>query len=210
MQHSDTQAPYAAAAAMAPEGGLDATAAAGERTHVRWGRPAMSKIGGMPNHALVCATCCGVDALWSSEEFSARRDAAGRLLCENCGRQLAKIKHHRACGSGRACHPRCKAQKRAADNEAAEVSAAAAAPQARKRRATSDPGEEQHPAAPACVKRHATTRRVTSPRSPAINQQRMTRRDAQVARLLEETHARRVAAAAAAKPAFDHSPRSDY
>lgn len=43
--------------------------------------------------------------------MAVRRDAAGRQLCEICGRQLAKVKHHRPSGAGRACTPRCKPQK---------------------------------------------------------------------------------------------------
>jgi len=71
---------------------------------------------------------------------SARQTAYGEPACEKCGRQLARIKHHRAHGVGRACHPRCKQRSEEAD--AATVINVAAEPRpSKKRRAVSDPGE---------------------------------------------------------------------
>jgi len=67
-----------------------------------------------------------------------------------------------------------------------------AAKQTRKRRATSDPGESPELAAPA-----ALTRRITAPKpSPANKNQYNTRREERIMRLLDETHARRMAAEA--------------
>ncbi len=65
--------------------------------------------------APVCALSLYAGAPESSEECSARRDAAGRQLCERCGRQPAKVKHTHPHGVGRACHPRCKPQKGGVD-----------------------------------------------------------------------------------------------
>jgi hypothetical protein len=46
-------------------------------------------------------------------------DASGlNQLCELCGARLNRVKHHRAHGPGRACHPRCQSQRCAADDEA--------------------------------------------------------------------------------------------
>jgi hypothetical protein len=45
-----------------------------------------------------------------------RRDAFGRQLCEFCCERLNRVKHHRAYGSGRACHPRCIISKRSIKN----------------------------------------------------------------------------------------------
>lgn len=69
-----------------------------------------------------------------------------------------------------------------------------ASKQSRKRRAASDPGELPEPAIS-----QALTRRVVAPEpAPASKKQYNTRREEQIMRLLDETHARRIAAEAAA------------
>lgn len=48
-----------------------------------------------------------------------RQTTDGHLVCELCGRQLSKVKHHRAHGVGRICNPRCKPLKRAIERDVA-------------------------------------------------------------------------------------------
>jgi hypothetical protein len=124
-----------------------------------------------------------------------RKTADGHAACELCGRQLSKVKHHRPHGPGRACAPQCKQKRPSAGNFAA--AAAAVVPPtkpSRKRRAQSDPGESPEPAAS-----QALTRRINAPEStPTSKKQYNTRREEQIMRLLDETHARRMAAEKAA------------
>lgn len=118
---------------------------------------------------------------------SARMDESGlNQLCERCGERLNRVKHHRPCGVGRACHPRCKPKPGAAANPSPVAVPAAAPKPPRKRRADSDPGQPHE--------RKAITRRVTPPRplSP-VAEKRTTRADTEATRLLDETHARRMA-----------------
>lgn len=92
-----------------------------------------------------------------------------------------KVKHH----------PRCP--KRAAAQLSAASAAAAAPARSHKRRAASDPGE-----LPAQATAPALTRRVTPPSPvPSTQKQRVTRQEERIMRLLDETHARRMAAEAA-------------
>jgi len=89
---------------------------------------------------------------------SPRMDASGlNQLCELCSTRISRVKHHRAHGPGRACHPRCKTLKRSADDAptsaqddsslataaAAAAAAAAERPKKRTRRAHFDPGEKE-------------------------------------------------------------------
>jgi hypothetical protein len=147
-------------------------------------------------YALLCE-----GASKSSEEWTARRDSAGRLLCERCSRQLTKVKHHRACGPGHACHPRCKPFKRGVsvlDPDAdAPAAAAVAAPQPKKRRTASDPGEQLSQS-----RTQAITRRIALPApSTQKKHQRATYQDDKIGQQLKEAHARRMAALVAAPSA---------
>jgi len=122
-----------------------------------------------------------------------RQTADGHAACELCGRQLSKVKHHHRCGPGHACHPRCKQRGQPVRNQQVPVTATAPAVTPRKRRATSDPGEL--PKQPAV---QALTHRVTAAEpASASKKQYNTRREEQIMRLLDETHARRMAAEAA-------------
>jgi hypothetical protein len=140
-------------------------------------------------YALLCE-----GASKSSEEWTARRDSAGRLLCERCSRQLTKVKHHRACGPGHACHPRCKPSKRGIsvlNSDAAAPAATAAAPQPKKRRIASDPGEQLS----LQLRTQAITRRIALPAPSTQKRQKRTKRqDDKIAQQLKEAHARRMAA----------------
>jgi hypothetical protein len=142
---------------------------------------------------VVCASLCvGAPGVVRG---SSRMDASGlNQLCELCGRRLSKVKHHRAHGPGRACHPRCKPTKGAAEGTAAALAPITAAPkQSRKRRAVSDPGQPP----PALLAR--TRLRVRAPRpSPPDRKRLKQEKEAAAMALLEQTHARRVAAMAAA------------
>jgi hypothetical protein len=137
---------------------------------------------------------CHVAALQHFEAPSARRTHSGKPACELCGRQLGKVKHHRPHGLGRACAPQCKQKKQLMECKAAIAAAAAAPVATRKRRATSDPGESPEPASS-----QALTRRVVAPDpAPTSKKQYNTRREELIMRLLDETHARRMAAEKAA------------
>jgi len=149
-----------------------------------------------------CASLC-VGVLVPPVSPAPRQTADGHAACELCGRQLSKVKHHHRHGPGHACHPRCKLQQQTSKSEAAPVAAAAPPPkQSRKRRAASDPGESPEPTASTVL-----TRRIAAP-APATTSRKQynTRREEQIMRLLDETHARRMAAenATAATVAADH------
>jgi hypothetical protein len=68
-----------------------------------------------------------------------RTNDYGQQLCEKCGERLNRVKHHRAYGPGRACHPRCQSQRRAADDTAPVPTAAARS----HKRASTNPGKQQ-------------------------------------------------------------------
>jgi hypothetical protein len=73
-------------------------------------------------------------------------DVAGlNQLCELCGTRLNRVKHHRAYGAGRACHPQCKLSKHAVDG-AASIPAVTARSH---KQPPTDPGKQQP--APAVV-----------------------------------------------------------
>ena len=143
---------------------------------------------------LMCCECCCVDAP-RVVEGSPCMDASGlHQLCELCGRRLSKVKHHRPHGPGRACAPQCKQKQRFLESNTPAAAAGPPAKQSRKRRAASDPGESPEPAASP-----ALTRRIAAPKPAATSRQQYnTRREEQIMRLLDETHARRMAADAAA------------
>ena len=63
--------------------------------------------------APVCALLLCTGAPSGLPRAGPRRDASRNQLCENCSRQLSKVKHHRSSGVGRACNPRCHGSARA-------------------------------------------------------------------------------------------------
>jgi hypothetical protein len=75
--------------------------------------------------------------------------------------------------------------------------AVVATPARSHKRAKSDPGEKPAAvtAARVRIQGHATARRVTASHPSLASEKRATRQDEQIARLLEETHSRRLAAA---------------
>jgi hypothetical protein len=138
-----------------------------------------------------------VGALLVQRGAGPRMDGHRNQLCELCGQRLSRVKHTREYGAGRACHPRCKLSKRAADEAAGAAPAVTAAPKGKKRRAASDPGEA--PVNKPSPRPQPTTRRVIP--SPAVStekKQHRTRLEEKILRQLEETAARREAALAAA------------
>jgi hypothetical protein len=144
---------------------------------------------------MFCALLC-VEAPLVSARPAARMDSAGKPACELCGRRLADVKHQHRHGLGHACHPRCKPRQQTSNREAAHAAAAAPAT-SRKRRAASDPGESPEPAAT-----QPLTRRVNAPEPASTSKKQYnTRREEQIMRLLNETHARRMAAEEAAEAA---------
>ena len=115
--------------------------------------------------------------------------------CERCGRQLSKVKHHRPHGVGRACAPRCKEVKRSLDAEKAQLPAAH---KPKKQRTASDPGEQRTQQKQQYQSRmQPTTRRILPPTPIQQTLPRSMRSTEKIARQLEETHARRMAAMAA-------------
>jgi hypothetical protein len=142
-----------------------------------------------------CASRC-VGAPLSDAVPGSRMTPYGRPACELCGVRLSTVKHKRPHGPGYACSPRCKPSKRPVSEATAVAAApaAAAAPlMSKKRRAASDPGEPPSP------RMQPLTRRITpsQPSSSQKKQKRTTRADDRIARLLDETHARRMAAVSA-------------
>jgi len=143
--------------------------------------------------APVSCACCCVAAPLPMSAMVARTLPSGAPACEICGRQLTKVKHTHRHGPGHACHPRCKRHVQTDEHSAATASVLPPK-QSRKRRATSDPGQSPEPAAS-----QSLTRRVTATEpSSSSKMQYNTRRGERIMRLLEETHARRMAAEAAA------------
>jgi hypothetical protein len=115
------------------------------------------------------------------------------------------VKHHRAHGPGRACTPRCKPAKRGVSvldpDAAAPAAAAVAAPQPKKRRTASDPGEQLS----LQPHKQAITRRIALPApSTQKKHQRATYQDDKIGQQLKETHARRMAALVAAPSTTAH------
>ncbi len=88
----------------------------------------------------MCCALLSVGASLVPVGLQPRRDSFGYQLCELCSARLNRVKHHRAHGVGRACHPRCKQRPEEVD-AAAVIDVAAEARPSKKRRAASDPGE---------------------------------------------------------------------
>jgi hypothetical protein len=85
----------------------------------------------------VCASLC-IGAPLRLDAADAPRPSAKRYLCVLCQRDLAKVKHHRPYGDGRACKKHSIAEK---PSPAASPSAPSAPLRSHKRKAASDPGE---------------------------------------------------------------------
>ena len=152
----------------------------------------MSKLQPAPIDAPVYCTCCCVGAPRATLGATARRDSDRQPVCELCGRRLSKVKHHRPCGVGRACAPRCKPLGASIDGGARPaVAAPAAGPhQSRKRRATSDPGEPLN----------LTRLRTRAPRPatiPTVKKARVQSTPIDATLLLDQAHARRLVLIAA-------------
>ena len=158
-----------------------------------WERyPALSRLQPALIDAPMCGAYCCAGAPRVCMGPSARVDSVGKLVCELCGRRLSKVKHHRPCGVGRACAPRCKPRERAVDDAARPaVAAPVAGPhQSRKRRATSDPGEPLN----------LTRLRTRAPRPatiPTVKKARVQPTPVDATLLLDQAHARRLALIAA-------------
>lgn len=136
---------------------------------------------------------------------SARVDSAGWPACEECGKRLSRCKgklHTR--DPGRICSSCYIARHRPSAAAPAAPTAAPAAPNRSHKRARSDPGEPPAPAQRARTQPTTLTHRVAAPKPATMvaeKQQRITRQEERIMRLLDETHARRMAAEAAAAAA---------
>ena len=139
----------------------------------------------------VCAYCCAGASL-ALRGAGPRRDSDGQQCCELCTapRRLTRCKLplHKY-GAGKICRQCWDGLRRPSVQTAAVAAATAAPPRSRKRRAQSDPGELL-----AATASPALTRRITPPTPIAAQKkQRTTRQDDRIMRLLDETHARRMA-----------------
>jgi hypothetical protein len=119
-----------------------------------------------------------------------RMDASGtNQLCELCGRQLHKVKHHRPLTPGRACAPRCKPQKHVLERVEEQRSHSTERPAKKQRRSQSDPGQPMTIA--------STRLRVRAPKPPPpATKPRLVKpsiNPVDPMALLEAAHARRVA-----------------
>ena len=149
--------------------------------------------------APMCGAYCCAGAPLAFSRAVARVDSAGRPACELCRRRLADVKHHRPCGVGRACAPRCKPLGAPIDGAARPaVAAPAAGPhQSRKRRATSDPGEPLN----------LTRLRTRAPRPatiPTVKTARVQPTPVDATLLLDQAHTRRLALTAAEENLGSH------
>jgi hypothetical protein len=132
--------------------------------------------------------CC-VDAPHASPCASSRRDSDGQLACEKCGRRLSTVKHHRAYGVGRACHPRCKDTSQAlitTPAAAAPTSAPTSTTPRKRQRTSSDPGE---PINLSRLRTRAPRHAIT----PTIKKTSVKPDPVDISSLLDQTHARRMA-----------------
>jgi hypothetical protein len=115
----------------------------------------------------------------------ARYDAAGvNQLCEHCGIRLNRIKHTRAHGPGRVCHPRCKGIKHTIEERAASSEPA----KKKQRRTNSDPGQP--------LPITSTRLRIRAPKPPPTIEPRLMKPTVDPVdpmALLEAAHARRMA-----------------
>jgi hypothetical protein len=118
-----------------------------------------------------------------------RRDSFGYQICELCSARLNRVKHHRPYGVGRAC----KACLVRLDRGTPTTPVVSVAPvRSHKRKAESDPGEQQTQQQQSRMQ--TITRRILPlpPTEHALP--RAMRSTERIARQLEETHARRMAA----------------
>jgi hypothetical protein len=125
-----------------------------------------------------------------------RVDSAGKQVCEDCGKRLSRCKGklHNS-GAGKICQ---SCYNKARNPSSVALPAASASPAAfqrsHKRRAESDPGEPLGARSPSPPSVRPSTHRVTPPTPIAAHKkQRTTRQDDRIMRLLDETHARRMA-----------------
>ena len=149
----------------------------------------------------VCAHCC-VGTSCVSSCPGPRVDSAGKQCCElhATPRRLTtcKLPLHKY-GAGKICRECWDGLRRPAAEPAAAAPPAADPPRSRKRRrAQSDPGEPTR-AQRLRTQPPALTRRITPPKPASMKKQwKAAHTDEEIMRLLDETHARRMAAEAAA------------
>jgi len=147
--------------------------------------------------ALMCVVLLRVGISWREQAPQVRVTSNGRPACENCGRELSKVKHHRPSGIGRACAPRCKPNKRAVDDgtitEAVPTQPAAKKP----RRTKSDPGKDTVLLTATRTRPHRITAPKPSPPAPKPRRVKPSVDPIDPMALLDAAHARRMALLAA-------------
>ncbi len=119
-------------------------------------------------------------------------DENGKPICVSCPTRLSRCKGTLHGPAGRKKCQRCVNRK--VETSLTTTLVMPSAPATPRKRARSDPGEQ--PRRTLAPRSQAATRRVT-PAQPPLTQdtQRTTRQDDKITRLLDETHARRMAAA---------------
>jgi hypothetical protein len=135
-----------------------------------------------------CALLCVVEPVVAAG-LTPRRDSSDKQLCERCGQRLSRVKHHRAYGVGRACHPRCHESKSEVDTGEHPISAPTViTPKEKKRRRiNSDPGTST-------TLTHNRLRVRASPPTQPDKKKLKQDKAAEITSLLDQTHARRMAA----------------
>jgi hypothetical protein len=137
-------------------------------------------------------------------------DSAGEPACELCGRRLRSVKHTRPYGAGQSCHPRCKSANIPTDRmefnsvAAAAVGGAAAATEPlnkKRRRIQSDPGQEKIITS---YSPRSLRLRAPKPVMPDKKRQKLEEEKA-IARELDATHKKRMAALKKAATAVRHA-----
>lgn len=151
--------------------------------------PAMSGRKVALTNAPVCVACLSVAGSRMVVD-GPKMDASGtNQLCELCGRQLHKVKHHRPCGVGQACHPRCKGKKHPLEAVSVKRPASTERPNKKQRRTHSDPGP------PLAITSTRLRIRAPQPPPPALRPRPVKPHTPplDIMALLDATHARRMA-----------------
>ena len=167
-----------------------ASAASAGEAHACGGCPTLSSLQHVLTDVLMSCACGDAGAALQADAAIPRQTAYGESACERCGRQLARIKHTRPHGPGKACHPRCKLFKHPITDTPASADVASSPSAKKQRRTYSDPGE------PASLTRKRT--RAQPPATmPAAKKARVHVPAVDPSLLLDLAHAARLALLAA-------------
>jgi hypothetical protein len=118
-----------------------------------------------------------------------RFDPAGYPACERCGTRLNRVRHTRASGPGRACHPECRSRK----HQLEECAATEERPKKKQRRTNSDPGKPQEQTLPIASTRLRVRPSKPPPLPPKPRLVKPSADPVDSMALLDAAHARRMA-----------------